>query len=380
MSRVIGAELLRAMQREQGDVVYLIELQFSGGTIRVCTGAHDLSWNSQTWQAVGGAIRLGAAQESTDADAQGVELELSGVDQAILAILLAQQHRGRLGIIYEAHLAMADNRVDFSEDLSQWTAGGTTATAGQADPLGGTRAYLIGDDSAVATEERTRTVSFLSNGPKTLGLWVKLGASPASAGSQIRIRDTTAGVDRVRIDVSNTLAITSGIGSQLLEVDNRWPGGWVLVRARDTGIVAANAHHVGILPAVGGVASTGDVGVFGFHSGDGPNLEGYEYRNGTAIRGGAVVGALEIFRGYMNDSWQVDESRTIEGGAVRIVTRLISRLARLRSSNGARCNVSAHNAMLARAGVATGDTFFRQVTAIMNKRIYWGQDAPPGGS
>ena len=76
--------------------VDFIELQFSGGTIRLTTAPVNIVWNALTWQGTGFALRIGPIEETMDNDAQGARIVLSGVDQSIIAILLAQNYRGRI--------------------------------------------------------------------------------------------------------------------------------------------------------------------------------------------------------------------------------------------------------------------------------------------
>ncbi len=71
--------------------------------MRFTTAARDLSWNSQTWTAVGGNIGIDAMGESADDAAAGLAVQLSGVDQTILASIVAEQYRGRLARVWYAH-------------------------------------------------------------------------------------------------------------------------------------------------------------------------------------------------------------------------------------------------------------------------------------
>lgn len=86
------------------EVVHLVELNFSGGSIYINTGAADLNWNGQTWIAVGGDLRVGPVEESSDFGNQGLDLQLSGVDPTLFATLLTNNFRGRMGKVYRAQL------------------------------------------------------------------------------------------------------------------------------------------------------------------------------------------------------------------------------------------------------------------------------------
>jgi hypothetical protein len=55
--------------------------------------------SGQTYTAFGGQIALGTGREGDDARASGLSLQLSGVNQTILAALLTDFYRGRLATI-----------------------------------------------------------------------------------------------------------------------------------------------------------------------------------------------------------------------------------------------------------------------------------------
>lgn len=202
MPRTLTAGMETAIAAERSSIVHLVEINTSGGTTRFTTAPQDISWDSQTWTAVGGALTVGEAAEAADKDAAGMPLQLSGVDTAVISIILGNHLRGREIRVWRAHL----------------------------------------DES--------------------------------------------------------------------------------------TGVVVADP--------------------------------------------------LEIFRGYQNEAYEIEETRSegLEGGTCRVRTRVTSRLTRLRDARPVRTNTVSHDAMLARAGLAVGDTFFVNTPQIVNVPIYWGTTAP----
>lgn len=89
---------------EKAEFVHLIEMQFSSGTVYLNTGAQDISWGGQLWEAVGGLLTIGGVESSGDSAAQGVELKLSGVDQSVLGALMTNNYRGRIVRVRRAYL------------------------------------------------------------------------------------------------------------------------------------------------------------------------------------------------------------------------------------------------------------------------------------
>lgn len=93
-----------AITLSSAEMVHLLQLEFESGTVRLSTGAQDLLWDGETWEAVGGALAVGGVEETADARGQGVDVDISGVDQTVLAALLNSQYRGRDARVYRAYL------------------------------------------------------------------------------------------------------------------------------------------------------------------------------------------------------------------------------------------------------------------------------------
>jgi|SRR3990167_2134233 len=107
MGRTITAGMQTAIAGESSAIAHFIELQFSGGTIRLVTAPHDISWNSLTWVGIGGALSFDSVSESGDINAAGLIMSLSGVDQTILAALLGQFYIGRTVQVWLCHFDTA---------------------------------------------------------------------------------------------------------------------------------------------------------------------------------------------------------------------------------------------------------------------------------
>lgn len=101
--------------------------------------------------------------------------------------------------------------------------------------------------------------------------------------------------------------------------------------------------------------------------------------------GQVVADPLPLFTGYLNEDWTVEEQRDEAGkglGTVTLTTLAASRGAILQQNRTLACSNDSLNAMLARAGIATGDTFFRTVPGIAYQSLVWGHPWPavmPGG-
>jgi hypothetical protein len=112
--------MVAAVSAERSTAVHLIQVSHSGGTLRLATAPQDLPWNGFTWDAVGGLLELGAAEESPDGESQSMELTLSGVDTAVMSALLANQVRGFAASVWLAHVTEATGAI-VADPLLLWT-------------------------------------------------------------------------------------------------------------------------------------------------------------------------------------------------------------------------------------------------------------------
>lgn len=102
--RSFGGSTLAALQASTGERAFLIDMAFSSGTLYLTTASRDLLYGSQIYTAVGGNLQLGSLEESQDSKGFGVDIMLSGVDQAIIALLLSVGYRGQSVILRQAFL------------------------------------------------------------------------------------------------------------------------------------------------------------------------------------------------------------------------------------------------------------------------------------
>ena len=104
--------MVTAAQAAEGDLLHLISLAFSGGTLFLTTAPHDIVFSGDTYTAVGGHLGFDVVQESGDLTGQGVRITLDGVDQTVISPLLAQNYIGRTAKVYQAHMDSSGALVD----------------------------------------------------------------------------------------------------------------------------------------------------------------------------------------------------------------------------------------------------------------------------
>lgn len=190
------------------------------------------------------------------------------------------------------------NMMPNSELFSAWSLSGTPGVVvGEDDPYGGTNAYLLSDDTGGASEYIYEVpASFSENGTKTLGMFLKEGASPPAGGSEILLYDVTAAVTRLQSRISwaaGSLVITHQQGTHYFE--REWLNGWWRHACNTISVIAANTHQVQIFPARV-AAQTGDIRIFGCSLQDVPTAGGYVRTRGEALIWDGESGQMHTLR------------------------------------------------------------------------------------
>lgn len=100
MSRTVPAALLTALDGDEIEVFYAVDLAFDSGNIRLWTGYGDKTINSQTYTGSGNLLTIDGLEEVSDLSARGTTLTLSGLSSTILTYALTEEYQGRLVTIY----------------------------------------------------------------------------------------------------------------------------------------------------------------------------------------------------------------------------------------------------------------------------------------
>ena len=100
MSRTVPAALLTALDSDEIDVFYAVDLAFDSGNIRMWTGYGDKTINSQTYTGTGNLLVIDGLEEASDLSARGTTLTLNGLDSTIVTYALQEEYQGRLVRIY----------------------------------------------------------------------------------------------------------------------------------------------------------------------------------------------------------------------------------------------------------------------------------------
>lgn len=161
---------------------------------------------------------------------------------------------------------------------ADWTvrAGTPVLTGGQADPFGGTNAYLIDDNDAATSEGIQATVVFTGDGTKAVAGFMR--PNTAGISQRISLFDDTAGAGRANVDIDWTAGVpsASGVIGTLLAMEP-WSDGWYRFLLQTTsGVVAANANR--LILRIGGdnLADVGSAYFFGLNAWNAPYPASYQ--------------------------------------------------------------------------------------------------------
>jgi hypothetical protein len=100
MARGLTSGLSTALDSTSVRPVLLVEMEFSGSTLRISDQDRNISWNSQTWLGNGLLRPIQNIDESAELRGTGAQITLSGADSALLATVLTGSQQSKKGRIW----------------------------------------------------------------------------------------------------------------------------------------------------------------------------------------------------------------------------------------------------------------------------------------
>lgn len=147
------------------------------------------------------------------------------------------------------------------DDISTYTQVGTcTVTGSQADPFGGTGAYLLNDTDAGAVSYRYAATAPVSGTTVPVEVFIKQGTSTSVT---VRLYDTTAGAARFWSLITWTAGVpahslVNGTGLAFVDVGS----GWYLLRGLSETITSGNSHRLELWATDNSASNTGTVSYY----------------------------------------------------------------------------------------------------------------------
>ena len=88
--RTVPAALLTALDADQIEPFYAVDLAFETANVRLWTGYGDKTINSNTYTGSGSLLTIEGLEEASDLSARGTTLTLSGISSTILTYALTE--------------------------------------------------------------------------------------------------------------------------------------------------------------------------------------------------------------------------------------------------------------------------------------------------
>lgn len=120
MSRDITTQVSDALDDEVIRPFFAVDLDLDDGPVYIWSGYGDLDIGAKTYLGVGNLLNISSVTETTEMDAKGATLTLSGIPSSFLSLALQQPYQGRECRIYFGVANSAVNYVEvFSGELDQ---------------------------------------------------------------------------------------------------------------------------------------------------------------------------------------------------------------------------------------------------------------------
>ena len=100
MSRSLSVALANALDDEVVNPFFAVDLYFQSETVYLWTGYGELVIGAKTYLGVGSLLNISSVEETTEIEAKGATLTLSGIPSSILSLALDEPFQGRECRIY----------------------------------------------------------------------------------------------------------------------------------------------------------------------------------------------------------------------------------------------------------------------------------------
>lgn len=120
MSRELTTEVLNALDDAVVYPFFAVDIDFASGSLYVWSGLGDLTIGSKTYLGVGTLLNISSVEETTEIEAKGATLTMSGIPSSYLALALTEPYQGRECRIYFGMTSDPSAYVEvFSGELDQ---------------------------------------------------------------------------------------------------------------------------------------------------------------------------------------------------------------------------------------------------------------------
>lgn len=117
--RSLTSAVQTAIDSENIIPVWLAELDFPSGFVRLNTGPSEITFGGNAYQGAGQLAGVSPILETEDLQASGLDLTLSGIPNDKIAIALAEQYQGRAAKLWLAFLDSGHRLI--ANPVGPWT-------------------------------------------------------------------------------------------------------------------------------------------------------------------------------------------------------------------------------------------------------------------
>jgi len=129
----------------------LVELDFSGGTLRLWNGIGPLEWDSKTWTGAGDLLSIGEIKETSKNEATGLSINLSAIPSDIVSTSLSEHYQGRDANLWIGFMSDEQDAWNSSDVLNSSGTGFTIASRSVLDADGNsfnTKSIVLNSDGS----------------------------------------------------------------------------------------------------------------------------------------------------------------------------------------------------------------------------------------
>ncbi len=135
MSRTLSSEMQAVATAEVVRPIYLIDMEFTSGSVYFWSGVGNLTFNSNTYIGAGDLLSIGSVSETAELQANGATVTMTGIKQSLVTIARDEPYQGRpltirLGALDDSGDLVSSPVIIFSGFMDVMTIadGGETST------------------------------------------------------------------------------------------------------------------------------------------------------------------------------------------------------------------------------------------------------------
>lgn len=94
MARTLPGSFSTAIANDEINVLFAIDIDFKSAPLYVWSGYDSLLYNSKTYLGAGQVMSISALEESSEIEAKGASVTLTGVPSSMLSLALTEEYQG----------------------------------------------------------------------------------------------------------------------------------------------------------------------------------------------------------------------------------------------------------------------------------------------